>query len=311
MNIAIFADLHGRIFLSFKLCARWQQETGEKIDLILQAGDMGIFPEKSRLDRATLKYSQIDPTELGFMHYFRQPQPEVQAVLDQLSCNLVFVRGNHEDHGWLDDLEREATGPLFPVDAYKRLFCLKTGELYQFQTAGRAETLNILGIGRIGPTATAEDPTEAKYIQPYEVEQLARVKSVSPVEVLLTHDKAAIERSTEPHHALPDYALQFPRMIHSDHLGMKEIREALHLYQPVYHFFGHIGGELHDFVDSNGLTHTYKLADLTWNRHDDQRDLQADSMGILRWKSSTDHSFEVIRAPWLKEYNAYSWQYLD
>ena len=41
MNIAIFADLHGRILLAFKLCARWQKETGEQIDLILQAGDLG------------------------------------------------------------------------------------------------------------------------------------------------------------------------------------------------------------------------------------------------------------------------------
>lgn len=41
MNIAVFADVHGRILLAFKLCARWEKETGEQIDLILQAGDMG------------------------------------------------------------------------------------------------------------------------------------------------------------------------------------------------------------------------------------------------------------------------------
>ncbi|GCE21451.1 hypothetical protein [Dictyobacter kobayashii] len=41
MNIAVFADLHGRLLLAFQLCARWQRETGEHIDLILQAGDLG------------------------------------------------------------------------------------------------------------------------------------------------------------------------------------------------------------------------------------------------------------------------------
>jgi hypothetical protein len=28
MNIAVFADINGRVALAFKLCARWQAETG-------------------------------------------------------------------------------------------------------------------------------------------------------------------------------------------------------------------------------------------------------------------------------------------
>jgi hypothetical protein len=50
MRIAIFADVHGRILLAFKLVDRYQRETGNQIDLILQCGDMGIFPDRSRMD---------------------------------------------------------------------------------------------------------------------------------------------------------------------------------------------------------------------------------------------------------------------
>ncbi|MFQ6056020.1 MAG: hypothetical protein ACE5J3_08585 [Methanosarcinales archaeon] len=37
----------------------------------------------------------------------------------------AFVRGNHEDH----DL-----GAIFPVDAYNRIFCLKSGIVYYGHT---------------------------------------------------------------------------------------------------------------------------------------------------------------------------------
>jgi len=33
-------------------------------------------------------------------------------------------------------------------------------------------------------------------------------------------------------------------------------------------------------------------------------------MGMLRWNSADDHTFEVVGAPWLREYTARSWRYL-
>ena len=42
MNIAILADVHGRLLLAFKLVERYQRETGEQIDLILQACESSI-----------------------------------------------------------------------------------------------------------------------------------------------------------------------------------------------------------------------------------------------------------------------------
>ena len=65
MHIAVFADIHGRILLAFKLVDRYQREMGQHIDLILQAGDMGIFPDQSRMDKATVRHAQSDITESG------------------------------------------------------------------------------------------------------------------------------------------------------------------------------------------------------------------------------------------------------
>ena len=97
MQIAVFADVHGRVELCFKLCARWQRETGQTLDFILQAGDLGAFFDRSRLDRATVRHAQVDPSELGFLDDFTVANDRTAAVLIQTACPLIFVRGNHED----------------------------------------------------------------------------------------------------------------------------------------------------------------------------------------------------------------------
>lgn len=66
MRIAIFADIHGKILLPFKLVDLYQKQTGQKIDLILQCGDMGAFPNVETMDKATVRHAKHDRDELGF-----------------------------------------------------------------------------------------------------------------------------------------------------------------------------------------------------------------------------------------------------
>lgn len=70
MRIAIFADIHGKFLLPFKLVDLYQKETGNEIDLILQCGDMGAFPDIKNLDKATLRHASRDRDELGFYDDF-------------------------------------------------------------------------------------------------------------------------------------------------------------------------------------------------------------------------------------------------
>jgi Calcineurin-like phosphoesterase len=164
MNIAVFGDLHGHILLALQLCVRWQQQTGQQLDLILQVGDLGVFPDRTRLDRATRRHGERNPAVLSFLNFFTAKHPAVTTLLEELSCPLLFVRGNHEDHSWLDAREHQFPDPCFPVDAYLRLWCLKTGAPYTFQRG--EEAITILGIGRIGRPASSEK-TKPHYIQPY------------------------------------------------------------------------------------------------------------------------------------------------
>lgn len=298
MNVAVFADVHGRLLLCLKICARWQRETGRKLDLILQAGDLGAFPDTERLDRATQNHARHDPTELGFARHFTKKDAQVEAVLAELDCNMVFVRGNHEDQNWLDELEEKSDPDLaiFPIDYYQRIFCLKTGVIYQHKTAND-EVLNVLGVGRVGRRENSDRP-ENIYIQPYESKRLFSHKRSTQVDVLLTHDLAQFDNSRPNPPELDGYKS-----------GMPEIRQALNYYEPTYYFFGHVGHKALQYQDSNGVSAAYKLADLSWSRDSQQR-LGSQSLGILKWENQQEHSFEIFDVSWLSDYTIFNWEYL-
>ena len=287
MNTAVFADVHGRILLAFKVVDRYQRETGEHIDVILQCGDVGIFPDTSKLDRATIRHAESDPTELGFSDHFVEPKPEVEELLARLSCNMVCVRGNHEDHEFLDRLEEQSQNAAFPVDCYQRILVLKTGVPYE--AAWNDSTLRILGIGRVGPPVGETDLEKPKYIQPHEQSRLSMLPDAQ-VDVLVTHD------------ARRDFI--------RPGIGMAEISETLDRYAPAYHFFGHTGEPFHRNTDRNGITVCSKLSDFEWEESDRGKRLKTGCLGVLRWRSSDDHNFEVITASWLNEYTPHTWRYL-
>ena len=287
MNIAVFADIHGRILLSFKVAERFQRETGQKIDLILQCGDMGIFPNLSKLDKATIRHADKDETELGFNNDFIHPKKEVEKILSKINCGLICVRGNHDDHDFLDELEQKTEDALFSVDCYKRIYVLKTGYLYSFTSENTS--LNLFGIGRVGPPIGETEKNKPKYIQEYEQNMILKLKDMD-IDILLTHDAA--------------------RNFVKEGFGMEEIRYTLDTHKPAYHFFGHTGKPFERKMDPNGVTVSSKMSDFEWEESDRGMSLKPGCFGILQWKNSKNHSLTIVKEPWLKEYTCHTWKYL-
>jgi len=286
MRIAVFADVHGRILLAFKLVGRYQRETGQHIDLILQCGDMGIFPSRERLDKATVRHSQADSTELGFLEYFVTPNAEAEAVLAQSDCPMICVRGNHEDHPHLDRMEKAANSVLFPVDYFNRIHLLKTGVRHEI--AFDDASLRLLGVGRVGPPVGEPDAAKPKYIQEYERTQILSIGDTK-FDVLLTHDTR--------------------RELAKTGGGMLEIELILEQYKPRYHFFGHTGKAFDRRLDPNGFSENIKLSDFEWQVSRGQR-LSNDCFGVLNWESEDEHRFDVVQEPWLREYTMHTWRYV-
>lgn len=254
----------------------------------MQTGDLGAFPDEASLDGATRRHARRDPDEIGFMRYFRRYDEATATTLQRLECDLLFVRGNHEAHLWLDGLEQQAREPLFAVDVYRRVYCLRSGVPYTFQRGG--EQITLLGIGRIGMRGDGTVGPKSHNLQAYELERLSQVGN-RQIDVLVTHDAP--------------YGLVFPES------GLHSIRSVLEDYRPVYHFFGHyLGDTCLEMCYLNRVTLGWKLAEPHFNQKDPDYTLHAGVMGILRWTDREQHEFELVDAPWLAEYTAHSWREL-
>ena len=280
MKVAIVSDIHGKILLPFKMVDAYQKETGNKIDFILHCGDLGTYPNMDNLDKATRKYSQINRDELGFYDYFTKVDPEIKAFLDELDLTMISIRGNHEDHDYLDDLEKQyARDGRFPIDVYGRVFMCKTGWKQELATAN--EVLSFVGIGRIGDR---KGRTTGRFIQDYERAELKKlIKTNEMFDVLITHDKDdGSERG----------------------YGMAEIAEVLDNIIFTYHFHGHTGEPFSEQTALNGITQTVKVHEMEF---DDDGYLGMGCMLILTKENGTLR-YEIVDQKLIDSFTQRNWK---
>ncbi len=281
MRVAIFSDIHGKILLPFKLVDLYQKETGNEIDFILQCGDMGAYPSIENLDKATIKHAQYDRDELGFYDDFTKINQSIKAFLDELNINMICVRGNHEDHDFLDNLENEnVQNNLFPIDIYKRVFVCKSGLKQELQA--KNEVMTFVGIGRIGDR---KGRTEKRFIQEYERKEVKKLlKTKDTFDILITHDK---DDSSQRGY------------------GMAEIREVLDNVIFHYHFYGHTGEPFRQETDFNGITQSIKIKELEFN---ESGILEKGCMIILT-KNNGDLNIEIVEQKLTNRLTKFNWKF--
>ncbi|RRD06100.1 serine/threonine protein phosphatase [Arachnia propionica] len=241
MRVAVFSDIHGKFLLPFKLVHHYQQETGRVVDAILQCGDMGAFPDPDALDKATSRHAARDRDELGFHDDFLTVRPGIAQFLAAVDVDMICVRGNHEDHEFLDRLENSNDEPRFPIDAYARVFVCRSGVRQELRVGD--ETLSFVGVGRIGDR---KGRGHAPFIQPHERAALRRLhKLKGDVDVLISHDQETDD--PEGH-------------------GMVELGELLNHVSFGFHFHGHTGAPFSRSIASNGVTESVKVKELEFDR---------------------------------------------
>lgn len=280
MKIALFSDIHGKILLPFKLVNLYQKETGHKIDFILQCGDMGAYPDLEKLDKATTKHAQYDRDELGFHDDFTKENPEIRTFLNELNIDMICVRGNHEDHDFLNNLENQyPSDSRFPIDIYKKVFVCKSGLEQKLET--EHEILNFVGIGRIGDR---KGRSEKRFIQDYERKEINKLlKTKDTFDVLITHDK---DDSSQRGY------------------GMAEIREVLDHVIFHYHFYGHTGEPYKEETDFNGITQSIKIKELEFN---ESGILEKGCMIILT-KEKGELNMEIVDQKLTNKMTKFNWK---
>src|SRR5262245_20523979 len=123
----VFGDLHGRVLPAFRLASAWAREHKVTVAGVLQGGGLGSFPDPTRMDKATRRHAARDPMELG-THLVTEPNRKADAVFAEATVaeGLWFTQGNHEDFDALGALVHGpgSTSDDFPVDSYRRVFCI-------------------------------------------------------------------------------------------------------------------------------------------------------------------------------------------
>lgn len=290
IRIALFADIHGKFLLPFKLVHHWQQHGG-KVDLIVQCGDMGAFANPARLDKATLRHARTDADELGFLHQFLTPQPEIARFLQQLGLHMLCVRGNHEDHAFLDALEAtaaQAGQADFAIDCYGHVRVLRTGQPWKLEK--EADTFSLVGIGRIGKDRSGDNKNHSAgpYIQDYErqaLQALVRKARRAHFDALITHDQPLNPQ---------------------DGRGSAEVAWLLDQLPFDWHFHGHTGQPFAQTAHPNGITQSVKIKELEF---DSDGQLPPGCMLVLEKQADTSR-LHVVPNDFLSGFTRHNWHYL-
>lgn len=290
-TVAVFGDLHGHLRIMLQLCRIWQETHSLKLDGVLLCGDLGFFPDETRIDRATKKFAKRDPEELGFSRYFARPAPQkpdplVERLLnsssaESIECPIVFCHGNHEDFEALREICDRGSAPFF-VDAYDRFEYLPSGTTYE---------LSGLRIASLG--GSPEQPgASAEPIAPHVSRKLAGELQRAQFDVLLTHGgPSGIGSET-------------------DECGSDAIRRVIESAQPAYNVFAHHGKPIPR--THIGSTDCVWFNDVTFQPARDRSPtgpIEPTCMGILTWHDHDAHELKIVDEDWFKRFTGRAWQH--
>lgn len=193
IRFAVFGDIHGRFTLMYTLVYLYEQKNNLTIDAILQLGDMGAFPDLSRLDNATLKFAKHDTDELGFQNYVNYSN-EAEKVLRCCHYKKSYlIAGNHEDFDYLNQFKTPGT-----LDPWNCLIYIPDGQTLNLNLA--QGKLTLAGFGKIHPrheSANKGKKSRKSYRQSQKTAQLDprffteqeidKAFIDTPVDILMTH----------------------------------------------------------------------------------------------------------------------------
>ncbi|WP_341850058.1 metallophosphoesterase [Chryseobacterium sp. CFBP8996] len=192
---------------------------------------------------------------------------------------MTCVRGNHEDHDFLNNLEKKnSQNSLFPIDIYNRVFVCKSGCKQTLEKEN--EVLNFVGIGRIGDR---KGRSEKRFIQDYERKEIKKLlKTKDTFDVLITHDKDNSQSG----------------------YGMEEIREVLDNVIFHYHFYGHTGEPYKEETDFNGITQSIKIKELEFN----EGGILEKGCMIILTKENGELSIEIVDQKMTNKMTKFNWK---
>jgi hypothetical protein len=286
MRIAIVGDVHGHLELMYAILGRWQRESSERLDLILQCGDMGSYRSVEGVDSATRRHAERDPEEMGFAA-FAGPTPPATALDPRPP--LVFIPGNHEDFAFLEECERRASGEhgvpvVYPVSDDGLLSALRSGETWSF--AARDRSLRVAGVSGAAGRARKQGRHPRLHLDEEGALRLAAAGR-DAFDVLISHDgpTGLWERAWAGR-------------------GSEALRLLLEETQPPLAFFGHYD---HPGEWRIGRTRVFALAGCGYQPYGPWR-LKQGGIALLQWDGERA-IVERLDTKWLRAATLTSWRH--
>jgi hypothetical protein len=90
MQIGFIGDVHGQVFHALAAVTQWQQEMGCRLDLLIQVGDMGGYPDPTRMDAASQRYLAAEPSQADFSRLLRMEGAQATWFPDR-GCQPTLV----------------------------------------------------------------------------------------------------------------------------------------------------------------------------------------------------------------------------
>ena len=178
MRIAFVGDVQGRIFHLFSVLDSWQSRNNCKFDAMIQVGDLGAYPNPDE-KMLTSKFVLQDPTELDFSRFIYADKDLKNYLLltrEQFKCPIWFIRGNHEDFLWLDEIKRSSINPISSIDQF---------DLLHYVSDGTVTDIHNMKVAFLGGIETSE--LDEGSINEIEYQKLIQY-SPGEIDVLVTHD---------------------------------------------------------------------------------------------------------------------------
>jgi Icc-related predicted phosphoesterase len=174
MLICAAGDIHGAMDRLYQDVLGFEASLGVRFDYVLHVGDFGIWPDPSRIDKATRHHDGAGDFPAWFKENRRAPRP------------TLFIKGNHEDFVWLD-ARRDAE--VLPDLSYLRNGC--TVDIQDEEGAG---AIRIGGVGGCyGPSdyQRRSDQLRGYAKRHYTFDEIERLGDSGGVDILLSHDAPA------------------------------------------------------------------------------------------------------------------------
>jgi Icc-related predicted phosphoesterase len=173
MIICAAGDIHGAIDRLYQDVLAFEATLGIRFDYVLQVGDFGVWPDPTRIDKATRRHDGAGDFPTWLRDNRKVPRP------------TLFIKGNHEDFLWLDS---RPDAEVLPDLSY-----LRNGSTIDI----RAKDGGIARIGGVGgcygPSnyRRRSDKLQAHAKRHYTFDEVGMLSSSSEIGILLTHDAPA------------------------------------------------------------------------------------------------------------------------